>query len=478
MSVWPGERPSGTTLSMPQEKPDDRLTQGRLVTGSTMGHVIRMTAAGSIGLVAVFAVDALNLFYIALLGQPELTAALGYATTLLFLAMSISIGLSIAATALTSRALGRGQPAHARQIAGASLIIVGGCMAVLALVCYPLIEPAIALLGARGQTAERAATLMYILLPSWPLLGVGMCLSGLLRATGDARRAMFVTLGAAATALVMDPLLILGLGLELKGVAIATVTVRVVMVVIGLHGLWRVHRMVAKPHLALVLRELTPFMAIAMPAVLTQIATPVGNAFVMYAIASYGDEAVAGWTVIQRIIPVAFGALFALSGAIGPIIGQNFGAQRFDRVNATLRDSLKVTLVYALTVWILMALSSGWIADVFRSHGQARELIVFFCIFVAGSFLFNGALFVANAAFNNLGFAFYSTALNWGRSTLGVIPFVWLGQSWFGAKGALAGYGLGVIAFGLIGIWWCFQVVGKMQESQGATAARTASRAA
>ena len=121
--------------------------QGRLVTGSTLGHVIRMTGAGSIGLVAVFAVDALNLFYITLLRQPELTAALGYATTLLFLAMSMSIGLSIAATALTSRALGRGDLAQAREIAGAALIIVGGCMAVLAVVACPLIDPALRLLG-------------------------------------------------------------------------------------------------------------------------------------------------------------------------------------------------------------------------------------------------------------------------------------------------------------------------------------------
>jgi len=454
-------------MPKPEQPPGERAPAAQLVTGSTLGHVIRMTTAGSIGLVAVFAVDALNLFYITLLGQPELTAALGYASTLLFLGTSISIGLSIAATALTSRALGRGQPALARQIAGASLLIVAACMTLLVLLCYPLLEPAMHLLGARGETAERAVTLMRIVLPSWPLLGVGMCLSGLLRATGDARRAMYVTLGAAATALVMDPLLILGLGLELHGVAIATVIVRLAMVVIGLHGLWRVHKMIARPDAALVLRELGPFMGIAMPAVLTQIATPVGNAFVTASISSFGDEAIAGWTVIQRIIPVAFGVLFAMSGAIGPIIGQNFGAQRFDRVASTIRDSLKVTLVYALTVWVLMALGSGWIADIFQSHGDARELIVFFCIFVAGSFLFNGALFVANAAFNNLGFAFYSTALNWGRSTLGVIPFVWLGQSWFGAKGALAGYGLGVIAFGLFGIWWCFQVVGKMQKSSG-----------
>jgi Na+-driven multidrug efflux pump len=71
-----------------------------------MRHVVVMTATGSIGLVAVFIVDALNLFYISLLGQQELAAAIGYAGTLLFFSTSIAIGLSIAATALTARALG------------------------------------------------------------------------------------------------------------------------------------------------------------------------------------------------------------------------------------------------------------------------------------------------------------------------------------------------------------------------------------
>ncbi|MEO7938802.1 MAG: MATE family efflux transporter, partial [Burkholderiaceae bacterium] len=226
---------------------DRPAAQGILVTGPTLGHVIRMTAAGSIGLVAVFAVDALNLFYITLLAQDELTAALGYATTVLFLATSMAVGLSIAATALTSRALGAGKPAQARQIAGASLIIVGVCMSLLAVVAWPLLEPTLQLLGARGQTLERAAALMRIILPSWPLLGIGMCLSGLLRATGDARRAMYVTLGAAATALVMDPLRILWMDLGLTGAAIATVIVRLTMVWIGLHGLWRIHRLIARP---------------------------------------------------------------------------------------------------------------------------------------------------------------------------------------------------------------------------------------
>ena len=440
-----------------------QASTARLVTGSTLKHVLRMTAAGTLGLIAVFGVEALSLFYISLLGQHELTAALGYAGTLLFFATSVSIGLSIAATALTARALGRGQREQASEIAGASLVLVVLVMTVLACVAYPLLGTLVGWLGATGHTAELTLRVMRIVLPSWPLLGAGMCLSGLLRALGDARRAMYVTLGSAAATVLFDPLLIFGLGLGLNGAAISTVLARLMMLAVGLHGVVRVHALFAWPRLAFIRQEFRPFMAIGLPAVLTQIATPVGNAYVTGTISAFGDDAVAGWAVIQRIIPVAFGLLFALSGAIGPIIGQNYGAKRFDRVQSTLRDSLKVTLVYVAVVWALLAFCGPLIADLFRARQQAHELIVFFCVYVAGSFLFNGALFVANAAFNNLGYAFYSTALNWGRSTLGVIPFVWLGQHWYGATGALAGYGLGVVLFGVLGCMLCFRVIARLQ---------------
>ena len=94
--------------------------QMKFLTGSTMHHVLTMTATGAIGLIAVFVVDLLNLFYISRLGHKELAAAIGYSGTLLFFVTSIAIGISIAATALTSRALGRGDRHQAKQLAGAS----------------------------------------------------------------------------------------------------------------------------------------------------------------------------------------------------------------------------------------------------------------------------------------------------------------------------------------------------------------------
>ncbi|MDF1606776.1 MATE family efflux transporter [Hoeflea sp. YIM 152468] len=443
------------------------MAQAKFVTGSTMRHVVTMTATGSIGLVAIFIVDALNLFYISLLGQMELAAAIGYAGTLLFFSTSVAIGLSIAATALTARALGRGSRAEAREIAGASIAYMLILMIGTVALAYPFLDELVRLMGAQGRTAELATEFMQIVLPSLPVLGTGMCLAALLRAIGDAKRAMYVTLGSGALTAVLDPVFIFGFDLGIRGAAIATVISRFALVGIGVYGLVYVHRLFAMPSARTLAREFRPFLAIGLPALMTQIATPVGNSFVTATMAQHGDAAVAGWAVVGRLIPVAFGTLFALSGAVGPILGQNYGAKRYDRLTSTMRDSLVFILIYTLIAWAVLALFRHQIADLFGAQGEARDVIIFFCLFVAGSFVFNGMLFVANAAFNNLGFALYSTAFNWSRSTLGVIPFVWLGSLWYGAPGALAGYGLGAVVFGLASIMICFRVLSQIHGRDG-----------
>jgi putative MATE family efflux protein len=439
--------------------------QGKFVHGSTMRHVINMTATGSIGLIAVFLVDVLNLLYISQLGKAELAAAIGYASTLLFFHTSIGIGLSIATTATVSRAIGSGDISLAKQLAASSLFLITAISISLVILTYPLLENLLQLLGAQDETARLAQRFCIIVLPSLPLLNIGMGLSGLLRAVGDGKRAMYVTLGAAAATAILDPLFIFSFGLGLDGAAYANICARLVLAGIGCYGVFTVHQLYAKPDNVVFLRGAKAFANIGIPAILTNVATPFGNAAVTSVIAKYGDQAVAGWAVISRLIPMAFAGLFALSGAIGPILGQNLGAKRYDRLRSTMRDSLKLTLIYVLVVWFLLAVCSQLIARAFDAQGVAAEVITFFCIFVAGSFLFNGSLFVANAAFNNLGYPLYSTALNWGRSTVGVIPFVWFGGLWFGARGVIAGYGLGVVFFGAAGVWLCFRVLRKLEAS-------------
>ena len=187
-----------------------------------------------------------------------------------------------------------------------------------------------------------------------------------------------------------------------------------------------------------------------MPAILTQLATPVGQAYVTRAMADYGEAAVAGMAIIGRLTPLAFGVIFALSGAVGPIIGQNFGAGNRDRVAGAIRAALAFTALYILAAALVLLTLRAPIAALFDADGITRELIYLFCGPLALMFFFNGMLFVANAAFNNLGHPFYSTWMNWGRHTLGTIPFVMLGAWGFGAPGVLIGQAAGGLIFGVL----------------------------
>ena len=339
-----------------------RAEKGAFTTGSTMRHVVVMTTTSSVGLVSVFFVDALNLFYISLLGQQELAAAIGYASTVLFFSVSIAIGITIAASALVAKALGAGDMERARSLTAASLIYLFVALSAFTLLLFPNIEWSLSLLGAEGETLTKATSFMRIVVPSIPLLGLGMCLGALLRSRGDARRGMFVTLFGAIAALFLDPLMIFGFDLGIQGAAIATFMTRVILVIVGLHGVQYVHKMIGRPDFSDLKAHIAPFLKIALPAMATQLATPVGNAYVTSSIAEFGDDAVAGWAIVGRLIPVAFGVIFALSGSVGPIMAQNLGAGLLPRVMQSMKDALKVYGPLAVVILILLIVTMRYIA--------------------------------------------------------------------------------------------------------------------
>ncbi|MFG1428409.1 MATE family efflux transporter [Roseixanthobacter glucoisosaccharinicivorans] len=437
----------------------------KFLHGSIMRHVAVMAATGSIGLVAVFVVDLLNLFYISLLGEAELAAAIGYAGTMLFFTTSVALGIMIAGSAVVSRALGAGNREDARALATIAVVYMVLVCVVLTAVSLPLIRPLLSLLGAHGRTLDIADGFLVVVTLSTPLLGIGMVCSGLLRATGDAGRAMWVTLGGGLLTAVLDPILILALGLGVEGAAIVSVASRLFMALYGLQACHRRHRLFRRPTFAMWHRHAGPISAIAIPAILTNVATPVGNAYVTAKLAPFGDGAVAAFAVIGRVIPVAFGPLFALTGAVGPIFGQNFGAGLFDRLRTTLRDSLILTLLYVCAVWVLLALLRNFISSVFGLTPEGQQIVAFFCLVTAGSFIFLGGLFVANAAFNNLGAPLLSTFFNWGRATLGTIPLVWIGSDLMGANGVILGQALGAVAFGIAAMIFAFRVIERIAAS-------------
>lgn len=438
----------------------------KFVTGSLLRHILVMTGAGALGLVAIFAGDLANMLFLSWLGDEAVIAAIGYASSILFFTISIGIGLSIAASALVSPALGAGLNVRARRLSVNSHLATLAASIVLCFVVWLAIPWLLEVLGASGRTKDLAEGYLRILVPSLPPLALGMTSAGVLRSVGDARRAMQVTLVGAIVNVILDPIFIFALGLGINGAAIASVIARFAVMAVGLHGVIRVHGLMGRPRWKPFVSDLKAIMAIAVPAILTNIATPVANAYVTAAIAPHGDGAVAGWAIIGRIIPVAFGAIYALSGVVGPIIGQNYGARDIPRMRETLTKSLYVTAAFTVMAWIFLAAAAEPLTRVFHATGDAAELIVLFCRWLAPLFGFLGALFVANAAFNTLGRPHTSTALNWARATAGTIPFVNAGSTYAGAPGALAGFMIGGIVFGVVSVWLCYRLIGRFSAER------------
>jgi Na+-driven multidrug efflux pump len=273
---------------------------------------------------------------------------------------------------------------------------------------------------------------------------------------------MYVTLAAAVVTAVLDPIFIFGFGFGVYGAAIVTIVSRFVLVVVGFWGASVVHDLIRRPRLGAVVADIAPMLTIAFPAVLTNLATPVASAYSMRIFAAFGDPVVAAFAIIDRLSPVVFGVLFALSGSVGPIMGQNLGARLFSRVRQVLTDSLTFAAVYVVTVSALLFLAAPLIVQLFGATGETASLVRFYCAWGGVLWLFLGAIFVANAAFNNLGFAVLSTLFNWGRATLGVIPFVTLGARQFGPEGGIAGLILGSALFGIGAIVAAYVVMARL----------------
>ena len=437
--------------------------------GSTMRHVLVMTAASATGLVAMFAVDMVDMYFLTLLGEQELAAAVGFAGTLLFFLVSVSIGLQIALGALVARSEGAHRRDLARRYCSSSLLFNFLVAAVISAIAWFHLPALLALLGASGKTLEYAVSYAGIVLPSMPVLVLGMSAATAVRAVGDARRSMWATVLGSLVNAVLDPLFIFTFGWGLEGAALASVCARLVVLGVAWHALGVVHAMPCRVSRAQFLADIRPIMGIAGPAVLTNIATPLGGSFVLATMSRFGDSAVAGAAIMGRITPLAFAAVFALSGAIGPILGQNAGAGRFDRVRSTLVNSLVFNVVYVVFVWLLLWAGAELIVRVFSASDEARELILFYCHFLVGAFAFNGFLFVANTSFNNLRHAHWATCFNFGRALLGTIPAVYFGARWFGPRGVMAGEAFGAMLFGLLAVAAAFALVRRLEREQRPT---------
>lgn len=441
------------------------MSQGRFLTGGTMGHVVRMTATGALGITFVFLVDAVNLFWVSQLGKPQLVAAVGFAYAVQFFSVSVAVGLMIGATAVVSRSIGAGDRDRARRQAGAAVVIAASILCCVVTAIVSTRHELLAITGAEGETARLAARYLAITIPSLIPMSAALVLSGTLRADGYGAKAMAITLSSGVLLMLLDPVLIFWLGWGLDGAAIGLVLFRFCLLGVAVYFAVVQMRLVAWPRWHSLRSLAGPFMGVATPAIATQMSTPAGNYLLTIVMARYGDEAMAAWAVVGRLTVVVFGGIFALSGAIGGIFGQNFGAGQLDRVRSTYRNALLFCGLYTLVAWALMLIATPQVIAAFGLTGGGRDVLRAFTLVGVGGFIFFGALFVSNAAFNNLGKPGRSTVLNWTKDGVLSYPAAIALAAVFGAPGVIYGQAAAGAVMGVLAALWGWHYVASLQPA-------------
>jgi Na+-driven multidrug efflux pump len=297
-----------------------------------------------------------------------------------------------------------------------------------------------------GVDAEAyQSTRWYIwltLIASIPAAALQMC-AQILRSQGHGRLALQVLLAGSATLALADPLLIFGLNLGVVGAGLSLGLSSLVALAVGLVLVQRHIGLSARPISRLLALHVTRVARLALPAMLGNLAMPVGITFLMVTLAGIGASALAGMAVIDRVLQLAYCAFFALPTALVPIIAQNLGARRDDRVRQAIGFTGKLVVLYGVALWLSLLIAAPGIVDYFQLTDAGRSMFLAFSRIGAGVWILFGLDFVAQSLFLTLDRAWWVPAFGWLRGTLGSIPFVYAGAHWQGGTGALLGMWIG-----------------------------------
>jgi Na+-driven multidrug efflux pump len=429
------------------------LARARFTQGSVAGHLIATASTSALSLLAVFLVDIFTLIYVSRLDDQVALAAVGLAKMLMFINSAFASGLVTAAGAVLSARIGRhASRALARWVSHLLImvLILTAAVAGLEWLCVAHFGQ---WLGADADTYLRARHFIAIVLPFSVLAAAMQMCAQMLRAQGHVRSALAVPLAGAITLAVADPLLIFVFGLGLDGAAISYGLSTLVALALGLALLKRHIGLSGTLRFRHLLLHVGLTWPIALPAMLANLAMPVGITYLMLVLTGFGASALAGMAVIDRILQLCYCAFFALPSALVPVLAQNLGAGRDDRVRAALRAIRRLVVGYGLSIWLLLIVFGPWIADYFHLLDSGRAMFLAFARFGAALWILYGLDFVAQSMFLTMSRAWWVPVFGWLRGTLGTVPFVYLGSQWYGASGALIAMwcGNGLVALLAIG---------------------------
>ncbi|MDC7235194.1 MAG: MATE family efflux transporter [Spirochaetales bacterium] len=427
-----------------------------LTEGSLNRQLFSLSWPNIGGMLGIMIFNLTDTFFVSRLGT-EALAAMGYTFPVVMFVGSAAAGISLGAGSVLSRAIGKGDHHLMQRTATDGILLSVLFVALISTAGLLTLDPLFRLLGASGESLVLVKDYMFI----WFLGAITIIMpptsDSCLRATGDMIRPFIVMMICAVGNVILDPIFIFGYfgvpAMGIQGAALATVLSRFAGMLATLGFLHFHARLVdfSRPRFKEILESWGRILHVGIPAALTQLMPHVTRAVLTSLAAAAGGAAtvaaLAAGTRIEGFIQIF---MMSYSMALIPLVGQNWGAGKTDRVMAIQKKSVRLAFILGAVTFLLQLLLSGFLARIFSSDPQVISHIRLYLIVTGAA---SGGLCYmtwVNQSLNASGHPLASARLNAVSFILITIPLAIVGSRLAGFKGIL-----GALAAGqLMGALW------------------------
>lgn len=309
-------------------------------------------------------------------GKEALSAVGGGTGTVINLLVGFFIGLSSGATVVISQFYGakKGELVSYAVHTSMAFSLVGGL--VMMAIGIPLAPAVLRAMDTPAEVLEPA--ILYIRIYFMGIIGnliynVG---AGILRAVGDSKRPLYFLIAGCLTNIVLDLLFVVVFRMGVAGAALATICSQLLSAVLVIVVLMRtedMHRLEFRK-IGFDRRMFGRIIRIGFPAGLQSVMYSLSNIIIQTAINGEGTDTVAAWTVYGKLDVVFWMCINAFGIAITTFVGQNYGANKPERVRKGIRSCLCMSAATTILISTLLYLGCGGIYRMFTSDAEVLRI--------------------------------------------------------------------------------------------------------
>ena len=424
-------------------------------TGPVGRHLVRLGSFMAMGTLTMNVAQIAEAIYLGILGT-EALAAMGFAFPLTITLFAFAGGIGSGASSVIARAFGAGERERAGLLVTHAQILALLCGLTLAALGFGYATDIVALLGAKGIVLDMTVSYLEVYMVGVPFFLLSIVGSTLLRATGSAASPGIVMTIGSVTQIILGPLLIFGwLGfpeLGIAGAAWAYVLSRGASV--ALYGVLLRQNNLMRWRLSGLIDSWRAIMHVGGPAIVSGLVMPASMLFITRLLAGHGHEVVAAYNVASRVETIAHMILWSCSSSAEPLIGQNWGARRLDRVQRALYLCNTFCLAWGVVTFVFMVSFGAYFVSLIDDNEIVIAAAEMFFLCIPLSIGFMGMMQVANSSFNARGLPNPALVISILRSLIVGVPLAILGDYLWGYTGIFIATAVCNVVVGVVAWWW------------------------